>query len=50
MKTFYLQQEQGSVPFADDGRIFIDDYLHEGCSELKQVQAASWKDAKALLI
>jgi hypothetical protein len=42
MKTFYLQQEKS-------GRQFIDEVQHEGCEQIKQCDARTWRDAKEKL-
>ncbi|MFC5475259.1 hypothetical protein [Paraherbaspirillum soli] len=41
MKIYYLQKDA-------TGRRFIDDKLHEGCTQLDVKEAESWKAARAL--
>jgi hypothetical protein len=42
MTTYYLQR-------SEEGRPFIDGTPHEGCKQVKAIEAIEWLDAKQLL-
>jgi len=46
LRTFYLQELSSEHPLSP-GRTVIDDHMHEGATEVDQVIAASWRDARA---